>query len=333
MRTAARSRGLRAVRGTRSQRIASRARTFFCSMTWRRLALVHTISIGHPSYTYAQLAKFGAICVVPLHVVRVVHDSPFGAPHPTCLFFETSPSSSRNPRRPPRPPTPQPPKMTEELPVGLQLARVHNFLRAELEPFTSAEIHEKTGVDIDGNTDVLLSLTGEASKVIREKDGRWRWASKYQLRNFTHLLSLMARSSDGLNEKDLYDSYKGVKDDIKKLKKRRAVYQIKSGSKLLLFPHDPRLDVPVSDEVKKRYKHVLLPDAIETHRILVANGLKEADDKTGIRISQPVARKRPSSRPNARRRAKRIKLTNTHMANSAVDLTKDYDAGKSSAFS
>lgn len=223
--------------------------------------------------------------------------------------------------------------MTEDLPAGLQLARVHNFLRAELEAFTSAEVYEKTGVDIDGNTEVLLSLTGEASKVVREKDGRWRWSSKYQLRNFTHLVSLMARSSDGVNEKDLYDSYKNVKEDIKKLKKQGAVYQIKSGSKVLLFPHDPRLDTPVSREVRTRYKEVILPDAIEIHRVLVAQGLKETDDKTGIRISQPIARKRPSARPGGKRRTKRIKLTNTHMANSEVDLTRDYDAGKSSAFS
>lgn len=222
--------------------------------------------------------------------------------------------------------------MAEELPVGLQLNRIHTFLRSELEPFSSSEILQRTGVDIENTPDILLSLTGDASKVIREKDGRWRWASKYQLRNFSHLLSLMSRSSDGVNEKDLYDSYKGVKDDIAKLKKRDAIYELKSGVRILLFPRDPRLDLQISDDVKERYKGVRVPDAIEIHRYLVAEGLKETDDATGVMIAKPVARKRPSSRKESKRRTRKIKLTNTHMENSNIDLSKDFHTGKDSAF-
>lgn len=226
--------------------------------------------------------------------------------------------------------------MAQHLPVGLQLNRIHNFLKAELEPFTSKEILKATGVDIDNSPDILLSLTGDASRVIKERDGRWRWASKYQLRSFNHLLSLMARSYDGVNEKDLFDSYKGVKDDIKKLKKRNAVFEIKSGAKVLLFPRDPRLEAnygDISEEVKERYKSVSVPDAIEVHRYLVAEGLKETDDATGVKISQPVSRKRPSSaKGGKRKRTRKIKLTNTHMANSNIDLSKDFHTGKDSAF-
>lgn len=225
--------------------------------------------------------------------------------------------------------------MADDLPIGLQLNRIHNFLKAELEPYTSEEILKATGVDIDNSPDIQLSLTGDASRVIREKDGRWRWASKYQLRNFNHLLTLMARSSDGVNEKDLYDSYKGVKEDIKKLKKRNAVFEIKSGAKVLLFPRDHRLDIQISDDVKELYKSVRIPeDSIEIHRYLVAEGLKETDDATGIKIAQPVSRKRPSSlKAGKRKRTRKIKLTNTHMANSNIDLSKDFQTGKDSAFS
>lgn len=142
----------------------------------------------------------------------------------------------------------------------------------------------------------------------------------------------MSRSSDGINERDLYDSYKGVEDDIAKLKKRDAVYEIKSGAKVLLFPRDPRLDLQISDEVKDRYKSVSVPDAIEMHRYLVAEGLKETDDAIGVTIAKPVTRKRPSSRKESKRRTRKIKLTNTHMANSDIDLSKDFHTGKDSAF-
>lgn len=223
--------------------------------------------------------------------------------------------------------------MGHDLPIGLQLNRIHNFLRAELEPFTSAEILKATQVDIDSSPQIQLSLTGDASKVLREKDGRWRWASKYRLRNFNHLLQLIARSADGVSEKDLHDSYKGVKEDIKKLKKRNAVYEIKTGAKILLFPRDQRWEIQISEEVKERYKTVRIPDAIEVHRYLVAEGLKETDDATGIMIAKPVSRKRPSStKGGKRKRTRKIKLTNTHMANSNIDLSKDFHTGKDSAF-
>lgn len=217
--------------------------------------------------------------------------------------------------------------------AGLQLLKIHDFLKAELQSFSSEELLAKTGVDIENSHEISLSLKGDASKVIREEDGKWRWASKYPVRNFNQLLTLMCRNTDGIVERDLYDSYKGVKDDIKKLKKRSAVYEIKSGSKILLFPRDDRFQVNISDEVRDKYKRISVPDAIEVHRYLVQRGLKETDDSTGIKIAAPVSRKRPSSRKdNKRRRNKRIKLTNTHMENSGIDLNKDYNTGKESAF-
>lgn len=221
--------------------------------------------------------------------------------------------------------------MASDLPIGLQISKIHNFLQTELEAYSSEEILEHTGIDIDHNADILLSLRGDASKVLQEKDGKWRWASKYQVRNLNHLVSLIARSLDGINERDLYDSYKGVKNDIKKLKARKAVYELKSGSKVLLFPRDDRLEIKVSDELKERYNSLILPDAIEVHRTLVENGLKETDDKTGVNVSRPITRKRPS-RKGSNRRNKKIKLTNVHMEDTNIDLTKDIESGKDSAF-
>lgn len=221
--------------------------------------------------------------------------------------------------------------MADDIPIGLKLERIHKFLARELDAFSSAHILQSTGVDIDNSPDILNSLTGDASKVLREKNGKWRWASKFQLTNSIELRSLIARSLDGVSERDLYDSYKTVKDDIKMLKKQNAVFEIKSGSKILLFPCDPRLNVYVSDELQARYKQVPLPDEIEVHRYLVANGMKQTDDATGVSIAQPVARKRPGKRTD-RKRGKKVKLTNTHMVGSNIDLTKDFDTGKESAF-
>lgn len=224
--------------------------------------------------------------------------------------------------------------MADGLPIGLQLSKVHKFLAKELEAYSSQDIKNRTGVDIENTPEILHSLTGDASKVIRDKQGRWRWASKYQLTNFNHLITLIARSLDGVNERDLYDSYRGVRDDIKKLKAKNAVHELKIGSKVILFPKNQQLTLDITDELKLKYKTITLPeDEIETHRYLVEHGLKQTDDKNGIKIAQPIVRKRPNRRNDRKRQNKRIKLTNTHLKNSDIDLTKEYKSAKDSAFS
>lgn len=220
----------------------------------------------------------------------------------------------------------------DETPIGLQLQKIHKFLSTELESFTSQDILKRTGVDIDRSPQIFLSLTDDKSKVLREHDGKWRWASKYQVKDFNSLIALIGRSYDGVCEKDLLDSYKGVKEDIKKLREKDAIMEMKSGSKVLLFPQHENLQSKVSDKMKEIYSKVSLPDEIEIHRYLVTAGIKKTDDVTGIKISQPVARKRPGRRNDKKRRAKKIKLTNTHMTGSNIDLSKDFNTGKDSAF-
>lgn len=196
---------------------------------------------------------------------------------------------------------------------------------------TSEEILQLTGVDIEANGEILHSLTDSASRVSQEKDGSWRWNSAFYLRSFNDLLALICRTPDGIVEKKLLDSYKGVAEDIKKLKSRGAVYEIKSGSRVVLYPRDTRLEIEVGDDVKEKYKTVRLPDAIDIDRELVAKGLKDSDGTGGgISVPPPIARKRPKRQ--AQRKARRIKLTNTHMANSGIDLNTDFKHGKDSAF-
>jgi hypothetical protein len=217
-----------------------------------------------------------------------------------------------------------------ELP-GLQLSKVHNHLLKELRSLTSAEILEATGVDIEGSPELLLSLQDPVSKVRREPDGRWRWKSRHYLTGLNDLIQLFSHAQEGIVENSLYDSYRGVKEDIAKLKARGGVYALKSGSRYVLYRRDQHLEMTVSDEVRKRYNSVSIPDAIEVHRYLVANGLKDSDDATGTRVAAPVVRKRPKKQEQ--KRSKRVKLTNSHLENLGINLNEDYQHGKGSAFS
>ena len=214
----------------------------------------------------------------------------------------------------------------------MQLKTVQDYLKQELRPLSSEEIRTATGVDIEDSPEVFSSLVGESSNARREADGRWRWKSRHYLTGFNELLQFFSLSQEGVPENELLDSYKGVRADIEKLKASNFVYALKSGSRMILYRRDQRLELPVSDDVRERYNKVSLPDAIEVHRYLASRGLKETDDVRGTQVHKTVKRKRPGSKKEGRR-SKQVKLTNTHMINTGVDLTKDFKHGKDSAFS
>ncbi len=215
-------------------------------------------------------------------------------------------------------------------PIGMQLERLQTYLRSELKPKTSEEVYAATGVDIDGNEQVLHALADAESKVVQERDGRWRWRSMYHVRTREELFMLLSRSSDGIVEKNLLDSYRGVDADIAQLKRSLLVYEVRNGSRVVLYPRDRRLELPIAQDVVDKYNSVKVPDALEVHRYLVKNNLKDSQDTSGIAVVQPVTRKRPKRQ--VKRKSRRIKLTNTHMANSGIDLNQDYGGGADSAF-
>lgn len=227
-----------------------------------------------------------------------------------------------------------------ELP-GLQLSRVHDYLRRELASRTSEEIRLATGVDVDDSPELLQSLRGDKSKVLREPDGRWRWKSKHYLTGFNELLQFFALAAEGVPEPDLHDCYRGVREDIARLKDSARVYALKSGSRTVLYARDPRLELAVPKSVTEEYAAVSVPDAVEVHRYLVRRGLKDGGAGGGVGGSAEAAlagggagkRKRPGGGKKPRGGNKRVKLTNTHMSGiDGVDLSKDFKHDKGGAF-
>lgn len=213
--------------------------------------------------------------------------------------------------------------------IGMQLHLVHGYLKKELRPVTSAEVKSATGVDIEGSSEILASLSGKGSGVLREPDGRWRWKSKYYLNNQKDLESLLIRSPLGVVEKDLLDSYKGVKEALDRIKNadEPIVYVVKDKSRNILYPREKKLELNISDDVKAKWLSVSLPDPLTIHRYLVDKGLKESSDTAGLNTITPIIRKRPAKKKKKRRR--NVKLTNVHMVGSGIDLTRDLNVGTS----
>ena len=217
----------------------------------------------------------------------------------------------------------------EDVPIGLQLHRIHGYLKEELRPVTSSEIFQATGVDISNSEEILQSLTGEGSKVLRLPDGTWRWKSKHTIRNRDELIALLKRSPLGIVESELYDTYKGVKSDLDGIKKMEEpmVYVIRDRNKSVLFPREKKLELKIDSSLKEKWLSVSLPDPMTIHQHLVDNGLKENIKGSGGLSIAPIIRKRPAKKRKKRRRS--VKLTNVHMLGSGIDLTKDLDVGNS----
>ena len=231
-------------------------------------------------------------------------------------------------------PSPTPTGTQEGKPVGLLLHSVLKLLHAELRPLSVADIQKLIDVDLAANPDLRENVKSNP-KVISLPDGRFRWKSKYYLRDRTDLLALLSRARAPVVASELYDSYKLVKDDIEELSRAspRQLISIKvpSTGKTMLFSYDPRLYVGVSQDIVTKFHEISLPDPSDMHRFLMEHGLKKGSQLVRPYVST-VMRKRP--RKQEAKKTKRVKLTNVHMEGSGIDLPQDVDlgGGKPSAF-
>jgi len=219
-------------------------------------------------------------------------------------------------------------------PIGALMHSILKLLQTELRPLSSAEIQSHIGVDVLNHPAMLENLKANP-KILREPDGRWRWKSKYYLRNSDDLLALLRRSTEPIVASELYDAYKGIKADIESLLNEapRQVIAIKNASsgKTLLMNYEPRLFIQVSEDIITKWNEIRVPDANDTHRFLVQHGLKSGSALLQASGNMFI-RKRPKRQDQ--KKSKRVKLTNVHMEGTGIDLTKDLDLknGKPSAF-
>mmetsp|Transcript_6031 Transcript_6031/g.10845 ORF Transcript_6031/g.10845 Transcript_6031/m.10845 type:complete len:249 (-) Transcript_6031:73-819(-) len=243
-------------------------------------------------------------------------------------------------------PSASPSTGTDFRPTGALIHSILKLLQTELKPMSSQEIKSKLGpaYDLAGNATLRDNLKANP-KVLREPDGRWRWKAKYYLRNKDDLLAFLSQTTIPIIIPELYDSYKGVKEDIEDIIKEnnpRRVIVIKNPAlnKNMLFNYDPKLFVHVEDEIKAKYNQIRLPaDMKDVHRLLLQTGLKvdetmEVGPDGELRANMVHTYMRKRSKKHEARKSKRVKLTNVHMEGTNIDLTRDVDLkpGKASAF-
>lgn len=211
---------------------------------------------------------------------------------------------------------------TSQKPLGLVLLSILQYLQSELRPVSPEELKEKLQVDVEAYPELKENLKTNP-RILIEPDGRLRWKSKYFLRNKTDLLAVIQRSPTGIDKKDLLDAYKGVEEDLENLLHSQPpqVLNIRNNfyKQEFLFPAEPKLWYPVSEDVRQLWSEIRVPDPVDVHRHLVSKGLKQVsqDNRQPERVA---VRKRPKSYDNkARKVGRRARLTNEHLEGTALD--------------
>ena len=223
---------------------------------------------------------------------------------------------------------------TSDKPLGLVLHAVITYLRQELRSVASEELKQAVGADPDADAELRANLLTNP-RVLHEPDGRWRWRSKYYLRNRDDLVNLLRRTEAGIPAAELFDAYKGARDDIVELARHRRpppllLYRATDSAKDgVLFANDTALYMPASDAVRELWHATPVPDALVVHNYLVQRGLKDASaDGSAHAVLAPRKRPRPL-RPGGQRVGaagnRRFRLTNVHLEGTGIDLSRDYE--------
>jgi len=157
---------------------------------------------------------------------------------------------------------------------------VVKYLR-ELEKEVSAEqIKAALNIDVLGNEPLMEQL--RQNPKISFEDGVFSYKSKYPVRSREEVLALVRKNPDGIEMRDLIDSYKGVDADVKALALDRQIYLIRNNDTKseVLFPIDASYALEVSPEFKELWHKTLVPDEVSLPDALLALGAKPMTQAT-----------------------------------------------------
>ncbi|KAF6003562.1 hypothetical protein F1559_002663 [Cyanidiococcus yangmingshanensis] len=220
-------------------------------------------------------------------------------------------------------------------PLGVRIHKVLRYLKRELRPVAPDEIEQALQLELQRGSELWSNLVANP-RVLLESDGHWRWRSKYYLRNRDDLLNLLKQTTDGIPVSELLDSYKDALRDIHQLAYERrpplilAFRPSDHAKEVILFPNDPALYADISDQVRKLWQSIHVPDRSVVYDYLVQHGLKRNPDGKEALAALASGMQRPPLlkrrvRTGAGSSSRRIRLTNVHLEGTGIDLSRDYE--------
>lgn len=200
-----------------------------------------------------------------------------------------------------------------DLPLGLRIKQVLDYLKAQASPQDSATIKAAIERDIDAETDLKQALSTNF-KVGMDDDGLYFYRPDSNVRNKSQLLELIRRSAAPVTVSEVADAYRGVHGDIQSLKIEKLIISLYSYDPTLqcevLYPVDMKLAAvkPVDDDVAALWARCEPPaDDEDLNAALVNAGMK------------PTPRAAPKKRTNQEKKRKQRKqrklraVTNVHL--------------------
>ncbi len=142
--------------------------------------------------------------------------------------------------------------------------------------------------------------------------------ASYDIKNKEELEKLLERNADGIELDTLRDCYVQVEDDIRSLTESKIFFQIENRDtkKFIVYTNFPRFaHLRVDGEFKTIWKEIDVKDEID---------LEKNMNDAGLKMMEQAKRLKPPSSLKQKQREKKVKLTNTHLDKSKINLEQDY---------
>ncbi|KAL3150968.1 hypothetical protein ABBQ32_000711 [Trebouxia sp. C0010 RCD-2024] len=197
------------------------------------------------------------------------------------------------------------------VPIGKQLKDIVDHLESVRLARTPEQLREATQHDVTGNEELYKQVRSNP-KIHLTADGKYEYKPEHELRNADELLTLLLRHPQGMLAGQIKDAYKGILDDVKKLKDDGKVWCIFNAERKeeVFFPRDSKPQVAISQDLVDFWHNIKVPE----DPAVVIEELQKAKLPAAAR---KVARKRVTLPPKERKRGRRTvnmaTATNQHM--------------------
>lgn len=185
-------------------------------------------------------------------------------------------------------------------------------LKKHNRPLEFSEIKEETGIDVEEVKGLLDIL--EKNKKIERKGRTLKFVPTYKISTEEDLLQIMkdTNAEHGIRLEDVLDTNVDMQPIVDALIKKGHVIQLKDidGSSSLFY--NPFQIPKASPEILRLYEEVAVPDERELLKELAVAGLSSATSERPVRKVVQTQRKK--------RYTRKIKLTNTHLANGDLGM-------------
>lgn len=202
-------------------------------------------------------------------------------------------------------------KPASAVPIGKQLKDVVDHLESSRKALTAEELKEAVQHDVVGNKE-LYDVLSNNFKIRINPDGRYEYKPSHELQNVDEVLTLVSKHPHGVMAGQIKDAYKGVSEDVKRLKEEGKVWCIHNASEKddVLFPKDATPLITLSQDLVDFWHATKVPED-------PAQVIEELQKAKLPAAPRKVARKRVALPPKESKKRKRAvnlaTATNQHM--------------------